>query len=246
MLTIELFPSQNSLDTGHVELNNSLEQTDIDYQLHSHSCNSGFVVDILYDLLEGYKNKTYTSYKVQFVVSGLDPMLLHPVGRDGVGDIDCTQLVLGEFSCEVCDWHCYSNQQLRNHRQKQHIVQQCKVCDEVVPKKGMDSHARKHDNPSTHMCNDCPFTTAYASALKRHREAYHGAELKPFPCTRCDARFDTSEKLETHEFKAHQIKFPCQFCEKTYSSKDFRNRHTKAWVYIYKLAWIFLFLMLVC
>ena len=182
------------------------------------------------------------------MVSGLDPMLLHPVGRDGVGDDDDRiglPLVLGEFSCEVCDWHCYSNLQLRNHRQKQHTVQQCKVCDEVVPKKGMDSHARKHNNPSTHMCNDCPFTTAYASALKTHREAYHGAELKPFPCTRCDTRFATAEKLEAHEFKAHQVKFPCQFCEKTYSSKDFRNRHTKAWVYIYKLAWIFLLCLFV-
>ena len=172
-------------------------------------------------------------------MSGLDPMLLHPVGRDGVGDDDDRiglPLVLGEFSCEVCDWHCYSNQQLKNHRQK-HTVQQCKVCDEVVPKKGMESHARKHNNPSTHMCNDCVFTTAYASALKTHRERYHAPELKPFPCTRCDTRFDTAEKLETHEFKAHQIKFQCQFCDKTFARKHDRNLHIKAWVYIYyKLA----------
>ena len=233
MLTIELFPSQNSLDTGHVELNNSLEQTDIDYQLHSHSCNSGFVVDILYDLLEGYKNKTYTSYKVQFVVSGLDPMLLHPVGRDGVGDIDCTQLVLGEFSCEVCDWHCYSNQQLRNHRQK-HLLQQCKVCEEVHPKIVMQTHVKKHQ--STLKCNSCLYTTHHPSNLKTHQEKYHGDELKPFPCSRCDKRFDTAEKLESHELKAHKIQLPCQFCEKTFSRRDYRNQHIKAWVYIYKLA----------
>ena len=162
------------------------------------------------------------------MVSGFD--LLHPVGRDVVGDIDCTQLVLGEFSCEVCDWHCYSDQQLKSHR-KRHTPQQCKVCDEVHPKNTMQNHAKKHLDQSTHNCNSCVFTTIYPAQLKTHQERYHSDELKPFQCTRCDKRFATAEKLENHEFKAHKIKFPCQFCDKTFTQKDGRNQHIKAWVY---------------
>ena len=174
------------------------------------------------------------------MVSKLHTKLLHPVSRgddhdDGDGDDD-EVLVLGEWSCLVCDWHCESEKQLRAH-QKNHNLQQCtRDCDKAFPANHMPNHIKKCGIQPIKKCDKCIYETNDEANLREHKRIYH---TNQFECPSCDQKFKSENKLEKHEFTVHNKRFQCMHCDKTFPYRYNRDRHVQAWVYIIIYTYLF-------
>ncbi|CAK1549159.1 unnamed protein product [Leptosia nina] len=86
---------------------------------------------------------------------------------------------------------------------------------------------RKPNNPDNQKhqltkCPECPLFCDYEESLKVHYDRQHATHI----CQECGKYCIGLDKLIIHEEK-HKTKKSCPKCSKTYSTKDFYDRHVK-------------------
>jgi Zinc finger, C2H2 type/C2H2-type zinc finger len=78
-----------------------------------------------------------------------------------------------------------------------------------------------------HKCNECGYVTKKKQLLNRHTIIHHST-VKPFVCESCNKSFKLKRALTVH-LKQHtqKIFYPCNFCERTFSSSTNFYTHRK-------------------
>ena len=141
------------------------------------------------------------------------------------------------YSCSICGKGLLNNQKLKEHMLRHNAEKpyQCSDCgSQFTSEQGLKLHLSKQsckmDNGrialSSLKSDTCQKEFSSIPKLKLHymRSSLcsHGDELKPFPCTECDKRFNTAKYLENH-MRSHTGETPFQ-CEKCSKRFKFSNR----------------------
>ena len=73
-------------------------------------------------------------------------------------------------------------------------------------------------------CNQCDYTAASSSILKRHKETIHLGIR--YPCDLCDYKATQLGCLNKHTESIHQgIRYPCDLCDYKATEKNKLKRH---------------------
>ena len=121
--------------------------------------------------------------------------------------------------CHICEEIVNSQEShIKNHR-----IKSCNVCQQLVEHYQFDNHMKSHKTPQF-ACQHCEYRAKYKHHLTKHVESQHSSQNLPYKCI-CGQEFKTKDKLENHERRAHDTRFKCQFCDKTFSLRKTKKDH---------------------
>ena len=121
--------------------------------------------------------------------------------------------------CHICEEIVNSQEShIRNHR-----IKSCSVCHQLVEHHHFENHMKSHRTPQFE-CQHCEYRAKFKHNLTKHVESNHSSQ-SPYKCSICGQQEKTKEKLENHERRAHDVRFKCQFCEKTFSLRKTKKDH---------------------
>ncbi|XP_015834134.2 zinc finger protein 2 isoform X48 [Tribolium castaneum] len=127
------------------------------------------------------------------------------------------------YECQVCYKQFSSPLQLSRHklrhREKKH---KCPNCDKTfVEQWELNSHVRVgHLGKKRFFCDLCDYKTIANNKLQEHIVRKHTRDFK-FKCDDCNKGFLNARALTSHKEVAHEgLRFACEFCSKSFASKD--------------------------
>ena len=116
---------------------------------------------------------------------------------------------------------------LKHKRIKDEGLFDCKNCGKSFSSKlRLQNHTRVHDDEKVLsepiQCTLCSKKFETLKKMKRHKKDRHSS----FMCTTCGDTFSGSSKLETHNYRVHEIGGnPCGFCKQICTSKTALRMH---------------------
>ena len=120
-------------------------------------------------------------------------------------------------SCNLCDYK--SNSNLPRHMQKMHPDDE-KSTNFTVVVEGNDVG----ETISDFTCDQCRYEANSARLLMKHRKNYH-PDADKFNCLVCSNKFASRTSLRVHQVIHSGVKFSCEECKHTCSSKSNLYRH---------------------
>lgn len=126
------------------------------------------------------------------------------------------------LQCTLCEYKCKDVDTLKNHlRIHNETPYKCKLCSRKFSDyEFFQDHVRTHKGQKAYKCSFCSWTGNHNTAFSYHLKRDHPNEM-PYPCTKCDEKFDTHAKLKRHMLyhTADQIYMceKCSFITKTWS-----------------------------
>lgn len=107
-------------------------------------------------------------------------------------------------------------------------MQKCSICKDFVPRFDIRSHTKDHfeNFKEHHMCEACGRNFRDSTALHSHMKI-HGE--KTFQCEFCDRSFFSKQSLNVHESAKHTKKDfkHCDICGESFSTKRVLETHMK-------------------
>lgn len=137
---------------------------------------------------------------------------------------------------ENCSYYCATKPQMRDHVKHKHldeVVHLCSICGQSFGQPGsLRNHIKNIHDKSNHIyqCNMCPKTFRVPSHLRNH-QAVHTTEFN-FKCEHpgCTKAFRAKRNLQIH-LRFHDrsqlnYKWPCDYCERKFLTRDAVKRHS--------------------
>lgn len=137
---------------------------------------------------------------------------------------------------ENCNFTCATRPQMRDHVKHKHHKEVVHLCPQCGVSFGQPGSLRNHirniheKNNYIYQCSMCPMTFRVPSHLRNH-QAVHTTEYN-FKCDYpgCTKKFRAKRNLKLHQ-RFHQretlkYKFPCEFCDRMFLTKDAVRRHS--------------------
>lgn len=159
------------------------------------------------------------------------------VTRKGLKKSELKALVpsLYHFKCHVCDYICKNWNSLRTHCKETHGENALIKCDcgkILSTRTAIIEHRARHTDSDVYKCDSCEKTFHRKSLLNVHMMSHVPKEEQPFVCCKCARRFHCEALLRNHERvhlpKEERLVFPCDLCQKMFSSKSAVSAHLKA------------------
>lgn len=138
----------------------------------------------------------------------------------------------GKIPCSICN-KLLKKSTLGDHIRRHtgpKVKHKCTVCLENFENyyKRRDHMEKAHaiDKPR-YLCNLCPKSFGYSSALSRHVRSFH-LEEKNFVCIECGREFFCRKTFDEHSLvHSKERHFQCMICFKNYGRKNTLNQHMK-------------------
>ncbi|XP_057665852.1 zinc finger protein draculin-like [Diorhabda carinulata] len=141
------------------------------------------------------------------------------------------------FKCDICNNYFASKTSLKNHiaTHSEERKFQCEICAKTFKtSRRLYTHSQSHATEEKYQCEICLQKFRVKQYLKAHM--YRHSKVKPFSCDVCQKRFKHKKTKEKHmRIGKHQQKVPegqeehdCDFCDETFSSRDFLLDHFAA------------------
>ena len=101
-----------------------------------------------------------------------------------------------------------------------------KTCGKSFIQSGSrNRHERSHSEIKSYPCQHCNKTFIYPADLSSHELSHSGTK---YPCDLCDKIFTTQKNCFRHIKAAHEGQtYPCQYCDKTFTYATSHTRHQK-------------------
>ncbi|XP_069363797.1 PR domain zinc finger protein 5-like isoform X10 [Maniola hyperantus] len=140
----------------------------------------------------------------------------------------------GSFECNKCSKVFRTDQKRKQHFYTVHkfmsMPNKCGICNERFKRSPLkDQHmvAVHGMSPIIRKCLSCDKTFTTQVALRIHTKKYHLME-RNFPCTECEMKFFSKERLKFHMLKHTGRKdFQCDVCLKWYTKKWILKEHMR-------------------
>ena len=160
--------------------------------------------------------------KVLRVIEKFGNALLYPVANEGYQNENVTidNNDDNNKKCHICEEIVNSQE---NHK-RNHRIKSCIVCNQLVEHNSFDNHMKGHSTPQM-LCQHCDYRAKHKHNLLKHVESNHSSQSFPYKCSICGQQVKTKEKLENHQKQAHDTRFQCQFCDKTFSLRKTKKAH---------------------
>lgn len=130
--------------------------------------------------------------------------------------------------CSKCDAHYSRPDKLRRHVANTHECQKPFACDVCYKSFSRLDYLKAHKNIHTGKKFECDVCHQFFSSqfnLKTHKKLHTGEKL-PFSCEFCEKTFSRKDFLYCHVARDHKNKrFKCEICSKLFSRNDILNRH---------------------
>ena len=129
------------------------------------------------------------------------------------------------FSCKMCTKTYVNRSNILKHERLAHNKFVCKLCKErFSDKRDFHLHKEFHMRGNKFACEICDKTFISRRNVRRHQRVSH----KTFTCKNCDEQFSDERDFEAHR-QTHEgeTKFPCKYCEKTFTRKSNAKKHAR-------------------
>lgn len=130
------------------------------------------------------------------------------------------------FPCHVCGKTFTTSESLEDH-QKCHLGEkpyECAQCGQCFLQAGqLQQHERKHK--SEFQCRVCGRGFLTLFALRKHKHT--SGKKRPYRCKKCSLYFANATLLADHRLSHQEESFPCDICNRVFSSKSSRAEHRK-------------------
>ncbi|KAJ0066162.1 hypothetical protein NL108_001390 [Boleophthalmus pectinirostris] len=130
------------------------------------------------------------------------------------------------FPCHVCGKTFTTSENLEDH-QRCHLGEkpfECAECGQCFFQAAqLQQHERKHN--SEFQCRVCNRGFVSLFALRKHKHT--SGKKRPFRCTKCQLCFRSHAELLDHKLSHQGENFPCDICNRVFSSKSSRAEHRK-------------------
>lgn len=123
------------------------------------------------------------------------------------------------YGCHECLLYFETFDDLKVHNLTNHESVTCDKCNETF---FSDIDLCQHKKNEHKLCPECPYIQHTGESLKNHHDQCHAIHI----CQECGKHCKGLDKLISHEDK-HKTKSSCPKCGKSYTTKDFFNRHVK-------------------
>lgn len=138
-------------------------------------------------------------------------------------DSDCAPY----FPCHVCGKTFPTSESLEDHQlchlgEKPHECAECGKC--FFQASQLQQHQRMHK--SEFQCQLCSRGFVSLFALRKHKHS-HG-KSRPYRCSKCYLSFTGPLQLAEHMSSHQDENFPCDICNRVFSSKTSRAEHRKS------------------
>ncbi|GAB0088979.1 uncharacterized protein DMENIID0001_034480 [Sergentomyia squamirostris] len=138
----------------------------------------------------------------------------------------------GGFICGVCSKPFTTDEDRNNHRNTEHKVYKCQICEERFGTEAeyvahiVNEHGGKDREPI--VCNSCGQMFRSQAQLKIHTDSKCGT-VKMYPCDECNSRFMTSSTLKAHKLiHLGEKKHLCNYCGNSFLSKGQLKVHERS------------------
>lgn len=131
------------------------------------------------------------------------------------------------FPCHVCGKTFSMSESLEDHQrchlgEKPHECAECGKC--FFQASQLQQHQRMHK--SEFQCQLCGRGFVSLFALRKHKHS-HG-KSRPYRCSKCHLSFTGPLQLAEHMSSHQDENFPCDICNRVFSSKSSRAEHRKS------------------
>lgn len=131
------------------------------------------------------------------------------------------------FPCHVCGKTFPTSESLEDHQrchlgEKPHECAECGRC--FFQASQLQQHQRMHK--SEFQCQLCGRGFVSLFALRKHKHS-HG-KSRPYRCSKCHLSFTGPLQLAEHMSSHQEENFPCDICNRVFSSKSSRAEHRKS------------------
>ena len=133
-----------------------------------------------------------------------------------------TDHISAKHRCNQCEKEFTTKSILEKHVEEEHAVDKyikCNKCDEQFATNDLEAHIQSKHSTRCLLCN---LTFTEMEKYSDHLKNDHAPV-----CHICDCRFESTTKLEEHTRNSHttKIKFVCEECDETTSTKEELNKH---------------------
>lgn len=136
---------------------------------------------------------------------------------------------IGNFKCSECPTYYKTSGLLKRHISIHHSATYvCKYCEKKFSNKlSLDRHVSSHDNetPLEFQCVKC---NAYFDSLDKmedHLVVHYTSPSSTFTCEHCDRSFTTYAAKNKHIDLEHMIEFQCGICHVVLPTKEAMDKH---------------------
>jgi KRAB domain-containing zinc finger protein len=146
-----------------------------------------------------------------------------------------------KFQCKFCRKNFRSPKELSEHLKvhKNPETFKCEICQKnFASSLVLKTHRKLHENENQEKefkCDKCKYATNFKSNFKCHQKVHekYEARLKSrsdwIKCKKCPALLGNRDNYQAHLKRTHgKIKFRCDFCVKSFSTKSDMLRHLKS------------------
>lgn len=136
------------------------------------------------------------------------------------------------LSCSQCSFQTSIELVMKRHLKmhQRNLVQKCSICKRVYSSiQRLLTHLElRHKNAGPIKCPACGEEFKSSQLLRLHLADKHPTRKQNFTCRFCSLQFSTRKACTSHEEDHTEIyRFPCDLCEKKYTSEEDLAYHVK-------------------
>lgn len=135
------------------------------------------------------------------------------------------------YICNQCSFEAESMTMLLSHRTRVHLDMgnyKCSDCPTHYKTPGLLKRHISMHHDMAHVCKYCEKRFSNKQTLDRHINSQHNITPLEFQCVKCNAYFDTMDKMEDHlvvHYTNPSSTFSCNLCDRTFTSYAAKNKH---------------------
>lgn len=135
------------------------------------------------------------------------------------------------YICGTCGFEAESTVCLQSHRNRAHLDMGSFKCSECPTAYRTPGLLRRHNllhHDVTYICEYCKKRFTNKQGLDRHINYNHNVTPLEFQCVKCNAYFDTMDKMEDHfvvHYTSPSNSFSCNHCDRTFTTFAAKNKH---------------------
>ena len=132
------------------------------------------------------------------------------------------------FQCEKCDYVSEKYSKTREHMKNEHNVVEykpykCTHCEVQSDGTNFVKHVQNHKQ--SFICDICGAALSSKGGLSRHKTSFHTEGLQDHVCDICGFTSKQIKNLQRHIRNVHLKPEKCEFCEKSYGTKELLVYH---------------------